>query len=247
MSDSNAKIPLHVAIIMDGNGRWAKSRGLARLDGHRKGVENVRTVLEASRDWGIRYLTLYAFSVENWKRPKKEVDTLMDLLVRFLNREKKQLIKNGIRLRSIGREQELPEKVRIALKDVCDSTRHFEDNQLILALNYGSRTELLDAVQQYGEALQQGKEQPGPLQWSDFQKYLYTKEIPDPDLIIRTSGENRLSNFLLMQAAYAEMYFSPVCWPEFKRDDFAQAIQSYQSRERRFGLTGEQIQQSSTS
>ncbi len=246
MTGSNTNVPLHVAIIMDGNGRWAQSRGLARLDGHRRGVENVRSALEAAREWGIRYLTLYAFSVENWKRPKKEVDTLMDLLVRFLTREQKHLIKHRIRLRTIGRQQDLPERVQKVLQQACERTREFTEHNLVLALNYGARTELLDAVQQYGEAIQQGTVSPGALSWDEFQQYLYTRDIPDPDLIIRTSGENRLSNFLLLQAAYAEMYFSPVYWPEFNRNEFANAIRCYQSRERRFGLTGEQLKHTSS-
>lgn len=240
MEGKQAKIPEHVGIIMDGNGRWARNRGLERLEGHRQGVENVRTILEAANEWGIRYLTLYAFSVENWKRPQDEVNALMDLLVDFLHNQQQHLLDNQIRLHTIGREADLPPRVQEALDAARTQTAHFTQNHLVLALNYGARTEVLDAVQRYGEDLLKGQTS-GALQWKQFQRYLYTRDLPDPDLIIRTSGENRLSNFLLLQAAYAEMYFSPVCWPDFGREQFAEAIRAYSARERRFGLTSEQL------
>lgn len=241
MEGKQAKIPTHVGIIMDGNGRWARSRGLERLEGHRRGVENVQTTLETAREWGIRYLTLYAFSVENWKRPEEEVNALMDLLVDFLSSQKQHLLENQIRLHTIGREADLPPQVREILQEVREATACYSEYHLVLALNYGARTEVLDAVQQYGQDLLDGKAASQGLQWEEFRKYLYTADLPDPDLIIRTSGENRLSNFLLLQAAYAEMFFSPVYWPDFGREQFAEAIQAYSSRERRFGQTSEQI------
>lgn len=241
MEGKQVKIPKHVGIIMDGNGRWARNRGLERLEGHRQGVDNVRTILEAAQEWGIRYLTLYAFSVENWKRPQDEVNALMDLLVDFLENQRQHLLDNQIRLHTIGREADLPVQVQEALDTARNQTAHFTQNHLVLALNYGARTEVLDAVQRYGEALLKGQTSTEPLSWEQFQQYLYTRDLPDPDLIIRTSGENRLSNFLLLQAAYAEMYFSPVCWPDFGRDQFAEAVRAYSTRERRFGLTSEQL------
>ncbi len=220
-------VPTHVAIIMDGNGRWAKSRGLPRIEGHRRGVETVRTVIEAARDQGVRYVTLYAFSVENWKRPQDEVGALMHLLEYFLKRETKTLVKNGVRLRTIGRTDALPSVVREQLDAAKAATAHFTEQNLTLALNYGSRTELTDAVAAYTQAVLDGRE-PAPAagtspDWNTLARYLYTADLPDPDLIIRTSGENRVSNFLLLQAAYAEFYFTPVLWPDFDQTHFAAA------------------------
>ena len=234
--------PQHVAIIMDGNGRWARRRGLPRLEGHRRGVETVRSVIDAARELGIRYLTLYAFSVENWRRPEDEVGGLMGLLEFFLKRETATLVKNRVRLRTIGRTQDLPPRVRKQLTKAIEATAHFEEHTLVLALNYGSRTEVLDAARAYAAAVVAGEASADELSWESFQRHLYTGDLPDPDLVIRTSGESRISNFLLMQAAYAEFVFTPVLWPDFTKADLAAAIADYSGRERRFGQTSAQLQ-----
>ncbi len=239
--------PTHVAIIMDGNGRWAKQRGLPRLEGHRRGVEAVRGVIEGARELGIRYLTLYAFSAENWKRPQDEVGGLMGLLEYFLRKETATLVKNGVRLRTIGRTQDLPPVVRTELDKAIAATAHFTDHTLVLALNYGARTEVIDAARAYAAAVASGKEKLNDESWSTFSRYLYTAGLPDPDLVIRTSGETRISNFLLLQAAYAEFIFSPVLWPDFTKADLAAALADYARRERRFGLTGDQLKPAATS
>ena len=240
-SDSSPQPPTHVAIIMDGNGRWAKQRGMPRVEGHRRGVETVRAITAAARELGVRYLTLYAFSVENWKRPAAEVGALMSLLEFFLKRETAGLVKNRVRLRTIGRTQDLPEVVRKQLDHAIAATAQFTEQTLILALNYGARTEVLDAARAYAADLAAGKTQPAGDDWAAFSRYLYTADIPDPDLVIRTSGETRISNFLLMQAAYAEFVFTPTLWPDFTKADLEAAIADYHRRERRFGLTSEQV------
>ncbi len=226
---------------MDGNGRWAKQRGLPRVEGHRRGVETVRAITAAARELGVRYLTLYAFSVENWKRPAAEVGALMSLLEFFLKRETAGLVKNRVRLRTIGRTQDLPEVVRKQLDHAIAATAQFTEQTLVLALNYGARTEVLDAARAYAADLAAGKTQPAGDDWAAFSRYLYTADIPDPDLVIRTSGETRISNFLLMQAAYAEFVFTPTLWPDFTKADLEAAIADYHRRERRFGLTSEQV------
>jgi undecaprenyl diphosphate synthase len=230
---------------MDGNGRWAKQRGLPRIEGHRRGVETVRSIIDAARELGIKYLTLYAFSVENWKRPGEEVTALMGLLEFFLKRETKTLVKNRVRLLTIGRTHELPEPVRDQLERAKKATAAFTDHTLILALNYGSRTEVVDAARAYATAVASGKEKLNDGSWSTFSRYLYTADLPDPDLIIRTSGETLVSNFLLLQAAYAEFVFTPVLWPDFTKADLAAAIAIFAQRERRFGLTSEQLKPAS--
>ena len=240
-SPAPAKIPQHVAIIMDGNGRWAKQRGLPRLEGHRRGVEAVRTVVDAARAIGIRYVTLYAFSVENWKRPADEVSGLMGLLDYFLKRELNSLIKNRVRLLTIGRTEALPENVRRELNRVIEATKDFTDWTLVLALNYGSRTEIADAARDYAAAVAAGQVS-GESSWENLSRYLYTAKIPDPDLLIRTSGELRVSNFLLLQCAYSEMVFTPVAWPDFGEAELRAAVEEYARRERRYGLTTEQLQ-----
>ena len=240
------KVPQHVAIIMDGNGRWARQRGLPRLEGHRRGVETVRTVVDAARELGIRYITLYAFSVENWKRPADEVSGLMGLLDYFLRRELDNLIKNRVRLLTIGHTEALPANVQRELQRVIDATRDFSEWTLVLALNYGSRTEMADAARAYATAVQTGRENPADASWENFSRYLYTAAIPDPDLLIRASGEQRVSNFLLMQCAYAEMVFTPVLWPDFGKADLQSALDEYGRRERRYGLTTEQIKPDAT-
>ncbi|RFC41401.1 MAG: undecaprenyl diphosphate synthase, partial [Verrucomicrobia bacterium] len=210
-----ANVPAHVAIIMDGNGRWAQQRGLPRIEGHRRGVETVRTVTNAARELGVRMLTLYAFSVENWKRPPDEVGALMGLLEFYLKKELKTFVKDRVRLRTIGRIEDLPAGVQKQLRHTIAETAHFTDYTLVLALNYGSRTEVVDAARAYAAAVAAGKEKLNDGSWATFSRYLSTANLPDPDLIIRTSGETRLSNFLLLQGAYAELVFTPVLWPDF--------------------------------
>ena len=239
-TSSNAN-PRHVAIIMDGNGRWARERGLPRIEGHRQGVENVRRIVGIARELGLPYVTLYAFSVENWRRPAEEVGALMILLEIFLERYTRELEENEVRLRVIGRPDQLPDRARACLDRALARTAHFTERTIVLALNYGSRQETLDATRAYTEAVRTGRENPAELDWPRFTRYLSTGDLPDPDLIIRTSGESRLSNFLLLQAAYAEMYFSPVYWPDFDRAHLVEAIEVYKRRERRFGQTGEQV------
>ncbi len=235
-------VPTHVAIIMDGNGRWARQRGLPRIEGHRRGAEAVRAAIDAAKELGVRVLTLYAFSVENWRRPEDEVGGLMSLLETFLRREKATLIKNQIRLRAIGRLDALPVKARAELTATMEATAHFTEHTLVLALNYGARTEVLDAARSFAAAVATGTASlDDASSWEGFARHLYTADLPDPDLVIRTSGEYRLSNFLLVQSAYAEFVFSPVRWPDFGRADFAAAVNEYRGRERRYGLTGEQI------
>jgi len=233
--------PQHIAIIMDGNGRWAKQRGLPRLEGHRRGVETVRTTTYAARDLGVKVLTLYAFSVENWKRPQDEVGGLMTLLEFYLKKELETFVRDRVRLRTIGRTDELPAGVQKVLRKVMEETKHFTDYTLVLALNYGARSEVVDAARAYATAVAAGKEKLNDGSWATFSRYLYTADLPEPDLVIRTSGETRVSNFLLLQAAYAEFVFTPVLWPDFSKADLAAAIDDYNRRERRFGLTSEQL------
>lgn len=240
MSDHKIK---HVAIIMDGNGRWAKSRGLPRLEGHRKGVENVRKVLDKARELNIQFMTLYAFSSENWNRPQNEVSGLMSLLKTFLKAERKNLVKKKVRLLTIGDTTKLPEAAQKELAKTKEATSAFTEHNLILALNYGSRQELESAVQKLAQKVKRGEIQPESIEYSSIESEFYTSQIPDPDLVIRTSGEHRLSNFLLLQTAYSEFYFTPIFWPDFNEIEFQKAIDSFSMRERRFGKTGEQIQQ----
>ena len=241
-------IPAHVAIIMDGNGRWAKRRGLPRIEGHRRGAKAVRATLTAAFEAGVKYLTLYAFSVENWNRPQDEVGGLMRLLNYFLKQELKTLQKNKIALRTIGRTDALPPDVRKELAATIKATAHHKERTLVLALNYGSRTEVADAASAYAEAVASGKQKNDTPSWESFARYLHTGgadgagAIPDPDLVIRTSGETRISNFLLMQSAYAEFIFTPVLWPDFGKDELLACLAEYAKRERRFGLTSEQLQ-----
>jgi len=234
------QVPAHIAIIMDGNGRWAQQRGLPRIEGHRRGVETVRRIIDSTREFGVRMLTLYAFSAENWRRPQDEVGALMRLLELYLKRELKTFVKNRIRLRTIGRTHELPPGAQRQLARTIEATRDFSDYTLTLALNYGSRSEVVDAAHSYAAALAAGEISPSDRSWEGFSRHLYTGDLPDPDLVIRTSGETRLSNFLLLQAAYAEFVFTPVLWPDFGRDDLAQAIAEYSRRERRYGKTSAQ-------
>ena len=231
-------VPRHVAIIMDGNGRWAKQRGLPRVAGHRAGVKSVREVVKASIDLGIPVLTLYAFSQENWKRPQAEVSVLMELLDYFLNKEIKNLQKQGVRFRAIGRVEALPPPVLKKLEEAVRSTKDNTKLVFNIALNYGARTEILDAVR---VILKEARVNPSHLNGFPelteeyFAERLYTKGLPDPDLLIRTSGEMRLSNFLLWQLSYAEIYITKKYWPDFSKEEYAKAIREYQKRERRFG------------
>jgi undecaprenyl diphosphate synthase len=242
-----AHIPHHVAIIMDGNGRWAKQRGLPRIEGHRRGVETVRTTTFAARDLGVKMLTLYAFSVENWKRPQDEVGALMGLLEYYLKKELETFVRDRVRLRTIGRTDEMPASIQKLLRATTEETKQFTDYTLVLALNYGARSEIVDAARGYASAVAAGKEKLNDGSWQSFSRYLYTADMPDPDLVIRTSGETRISNFLLMQAAYAEFVFTPVLWPDFTKADLAAAIAEFAKRERRFGLTSEQLKPTATS
>lgn len=236
-----AAVPAHVAVIMDGNGRWARQRGLPRVEGHRRGVETVRTVTLAARDLGVKMLTLYAFSVENWKRPQDEVGALMGLLEFYLKQELKTFVRDRVRFLTIGRIADLPAGVQKCLRTTIEETKTFTDYTLVLALNYGARTEVVDAARAYAAAVAAGREKLNDGSWETFNRYLYTGGLPDPDLIIRTSGETRISNFLLLQGAYAELVFTPVLWPDFTRADLVAALAEYASRERRFGRTGEQV------
>jgi len=234
-------LPKHIAIIMDGNGRWAKQKGLLRAFGHENGTKSVRVTVEACAKLGIENLTLYAFSTENWNRPKLEVDTLMRLLIASLKNELKTLEKNNIRLNCIGNIELLPSKAKKELLAVIEKTKNNSRMTLTLALSYGSREELLNAVKIISDKVKNNIISIDTLDESIINQHLYTHNLPDVDLVIRTSGEHRISNFLLWQIAYAEFYFTDVLWPDFKEDDLYEAIISYQKRERRFGKTSEQI------
>lgn len=227
-------IPVHVAIIMDGNGRWANERGLPRYEGHRQGVETVREIVRVSNQLGIKVLTLFAFSTENWKRPAWEVNYLMSLPEQYFNKELPELIKKNVQVRMIGDHSKLPPGVKKVIKEGAASTRHNNGMILNFALNYGSRLEILSAVNKIAAEASKGIIK-RPLSEKKFSAYLYTKDLPDPDLLIRTSGELRISNFLLWQLAYSELYFTEVYWPDFTKIHLIQAIEEYQHRKRRFG------------
>jgi len=235
------RLPHHIAIIMDGNGRWAKKKLLNRISGHVKGVNAVREVVTACRELGIKVLTLYAFSVENWKRPEEEVGALMGLLKEYLQKECPEMIQNNIRLNAIGRMEDLPMDVQKVLQETKKKTQHCNGMTLNLALSYGGRSEILHAVQGIVSDLQKERIKPEEITIQRFSQYLWTRGIPDPDLLIRTSGEFRISNFLLWQIAYTELYVTDTLWPDFDREELLKAISDYQSRERRFGLTSEQL------
>ncbi|MBG6132922.1 undecaprenyl diphosphate synthase [Aquimarina sp. EL_43] len=237
----NSNIPQHVAIIMDGNGRWAKKKGLFRAVGHENGTKAVKEAVESSAEIGVKYLTLYAFSTENWNRPKLEVDTLMKLLVNSLKKEIKTLQDNNIKLNAIGNLQSLPEKARVELLEVIEKTKSNTHMTLTLALSYGSREELIKTIKEISIKVKNGVISPHLINESVINEHLYTKDLPDVDLLIRTSGEQRISNFLLWQIAYAELYFTEILWPDFKKADLFEAIYNYQKRERRFGKTSEQL------
>ena len=235
------KLPKHVAVIMDGNGRWAKKQGNHRIFGHKNGVKSVREITEAAAEIGINYLTLYAFSTENWNRPKLEIDALMQLLVSTIDSETKTLMKNNVRLLSIGNKESLPKKVQIKLDKVISETSKNKGLTLVLALSYSSQWEIIEAVKQISTKVKNNEISTQEINNELFSNHLTTKEIPDPELLIRTSGEYRISNFLLWQIAYSELYFTSKMWPEFRKKDFFEALIDYQQRERRFGQISEQI------
>jgi undecaprenyl diphosphate synthase len=237
------KLPRHIAVIMDGNGRWAKQHGKARVFGHRSAIKSVRETTEAAAELGVKYLTLYAFSTENWKRPKLEVSALMRLLVETLNKEVATLNKNNIRLQAIGEISKLPKATYKALLEGIEATKNNDRMTLILALNYSAKWEITEAAKKLAQEVQEGSLDPSAIDQEKFASALTTSDVPDPELMIRTSGENRISNFLLWQIAYAELYFTPLFWPDFRKENLYEAILDFQQRERRFGKISEQIAQ----
>ncbi len=237
----STSVPRHVAIIMDGNGRWAEARGLPRVAGHEAGAESVREITRACREQGVEALTLYSFSTENWKRPADEVAALMGLLGRFLVQERREILENGIRLRTIGQTDRLPLAVRAALRELSFASRDNTGMTLTLALSYGGRAEIVDAARALAKKAAARKLRPEDIDEATFAAELGTAGLPEPDLLIRTSGEVRLSNFLLWQLAYAEIYVTDVAWPDFRRPQLAEAFAAFGSRERRFGKTGAQV------
>jgi undecaprenyl diphosphate synthase len=234
MTNKN-NIPKHIAIIMDGNGRWANEKHLPRTAGHRVGIDRVKEIVKAAGELGVSVLTLFAFSSENWTRPKREIDMLMRSLSNFLSSQIKDLIKNNIKLITIGRKEPIPEYLQNKIMEAQEKTKHNSGLTVVLALNYGSRQEIVDAVKKFSLAVVDGKENIDDLDVDRFSQYLYTAGLPDPDLLIRTSGEMRISNFLLWQLSYAELYFPKKYWPDFRKQDLNKAIRAYQKRERRFG------------
>ena len=234
-------LPKHLAIIMDGNGRWAKKQGLLRSLGHESGTKSVKVIIKSCAKLGLDNLTLYAFSTENWNRPKIEIDTLMKILIRSLKKELKTLAENDIKLNAIGNLEKLPKSAQDELLDVIEKTKHNSRMTLTLALSYGSREEIVNAVRNISEKVKNNIISINDIDDSIINEHLYTRNLPEVDLLIRTSGEHRISNFLLWQIAYAELYFTDVLWPDFKEQELYEAIISYQKRERRFGKTSEQI------
>ena len=235
------RIPKHIAIIMDGNGRWAKNKGHLRIFGHTHGLRTVRNVVETASELGVKYLTLYAFSTENWNRPKLEVNALMELLAESIKRETASMMENGIRLEIIGNIDELPRKCNKQLLETVEATKDNKRMTLILALSYSGRWDIIEAVRKIASEVKKGNIEPDKIDENVLNAALNTARFPNPDLLIRTSGEQRISNFLLWEIAYSEIHFTPVLWPDFTTDDFYNAILDYQSRERRFGKTSEQV------
>jgi len=233
--DARTLLPRHVAIIMDGNGRWAKQRGLPRIEGHRQGAESARTIIRTAGELGIKYLTLYAFSLENWNRPKDEVDALMKYLVHYLKTETPELNKNNVKLEVIGHIYRLPEAVQEHLRKSQATLAKNNGLTLIMALSYGGRTEIVDAVRAIAEKVQHGKLDPADINDQVVSQHLYTRNWPDPDLLVRTSGEMRVSNFLLWQISYAELVVTPTLWPDFRKPQFFETLEEYARRHRRFG------------
>ncbi len=235
------KLPIHIAIIMDGNGRWAKKKGNRRIFGHKNGVKAVKETVEAAGEIGLKYLTLYAFSTENWNRPKVEVDALMSLFISAVKNETKNLIKNNVRMKAIGNLETLPNSVLENLNEIIDKTKDNTGLTLILALSYSSRQEITNAVTIISKKVTSGEISIENINEELISDHLYTKEFPDPELLIRTSGEYRISNFLLWQITYSELYFTDTLWPDFSKEDFFNAVYNFQQRERRFGKTSEQL------
>lgn len=235
------KLPNHIVVIMDGNGRWAEERNLDRISGHKEGMKSVSSVIKTSRELGVKHLTLYAFSIQNWKRPKKEVLALMELLNKYLYKESSELVKKDIKLNAIGRLKQLPSETKKILMDCINKTKNCKSMILTLALSYGGREEIVDAANK----IIKDKKKIKKISTESFGNYLYTSNLPDPDLLIRTSGEMRLSNFLLWQMAYTEIYVTKTLWPNFRKSHLIRALINYQNRERRFGLTGNQIKKGS--
>jgi undecaprenyl diphosphate synthase len=234
-------LPRHVAIIMDGNGRWAKKKGNRRIFGHRQALKAVREVIEGGVDIGLEFVTLFTFSTENWKRPKAEVNALMELLVNTIKKELPTLMENNIQLKSIGQLEDLPRRAHHQLQAAMDATRSNNGLVLTLALSYGGRSDILYGINQIARLVKEGKLEPGSIKEADLRSQMSTSYLPDPELMIRTSGEFRLSNFLLWELAYAEFYITDKLWPDFEREDLFEAIVSYQNRERRFGMISEQL------
>lgn len=235
------KLPKHIAIIMDGNGRWAQQHGHERTFGHQNGVESVRNVIEGAAQAGIKFLTLYAFSTENWNRPKEEVEMLMNLLIQSIHNELEKLNENQIRLLMTGRMQDLPKNCQVELQDAIDKTAHNKGLTVVLALSYSGRAEITDAVRTIALEAQNNQLNVEEISSETISKHLYHNEIPDPDILIRTGGDFRISNFLLWEIAYTELFFSPIMWPDFRKQDLLEIIYNFQHRERRFGKTGEQV------
>lgn len=243
LSLNKNNIPQHVAIIMDGNGRWAKQHGENRIFGHHEGVNSVREIVEACGEIGVKYLTLYAFSTENWNRPKDEVDALMELLISTISLETPNLNKKGVKLQAVGDIESLPKSCQEELQESINITANNNTVTLILALSYSSKWEITHAVKEIAKQVESGKLKASEITSKHIEQHLNTSQWPDPELMIRTSGEHRISNFLLWQLAYAEFYFTDTLWPDFRKDDFYRAILSFQNRERRFGQTSEQLNQ----
>ncbi len=238
---NNPNVPQHVAIILDGNGRWAKKRGLPRMMGHNEGVKTIKEIVTASAEAGVKYLTIYVFSKQNWNRPKDEVSAIMTLLLKTTQREIKELHRNNVQLKVIGDKNDLPKKAWAVLEQGIELTKDNKRMTLIVALSYGSRDEILRAVHTLAEDVKSGELEPNDINETLFESRLDTADIPDPDLMIRTSGEYRISNYLLWQSAYAEFYFAEELWPDFHRQEYYKALLSYTQRERRFGKTSEQV------
>ena len=235
VKNESPAVPRHIAIIMDGNGRWARERGLPRTEGHRRGADSVQVIVEACGDAGVEFLTLYAFSTENWKRPKNEVDSLMKMLERFLKNKTPDMMKKNVRLQAIGRLHDLPQSCQDELHKSIQKTAQNTGLTLIFALSYGAREEILDGIRSLIDSVEQGHLDKGMIDADVFSKHLYTRYYPDPDLLIRTSGEMRLSNFLLWQLSYTEFYITSVLWPDFRREQLQDAIADYGRRQRRYG------------
>ncbi|HEY9628376.1 MAG TPA: isoprenyl transferase [Coleofasciculaceae cyanobacterium] len=229
------RLPKHVAVIMDGNGRWAKKQGIPRIMGHRRGVDTLKDILRCCKDWGIGALTAYAFSTENWGRPLEEVDFLMTLFERVLRQELREMMQEDVRIQFVGNLNALPKSLQVEIERSMEETRHNTGIQFSVATNYGGRQEIIQACRAIAAQVQQGLLQPNEINETLFEQHLYTADVCDPDLMIRTSGEMRISNFLLWQAAYAELYVTDTLWPDFNREEFHQALVSYQQRDRRFG------------